>query len=482
MASNIGIELEITVDGERVLLAPVGGPEDYTESVAERHRTSSTRSPSGCRCACTCAPASGRSARRFCRSRRRRAAIGCSRSSAARSSRRIIFGLPHVENMTVTGPFDPTGVRATPPSRQRIFVVPARAGRATRRPARRRSSRGWPVAPTAARSPNPTCRGLLAFYEAGRREASFERGIELALRGILVSPKFVFRVERDPAGSARPAALVPLSDLELASRLSFFLWSSIPDDELLTAASQGKLRNAGGARAAGAAHAGRSPGRGARHELRGAVAAHPEPSEHDARQERFPRLRRQPAAGVRARARAVRRQHLRRGSQRARPDDRRLHLRERAAGEALRHPERLRSALPPRHARPTTRGRGCWARAASCWSPRTPTAPRRWCGASGSSTTCSALPPPPPPADVPPLRGDAGAAPQTMRAADGAAPGESGVRQLPPGDGPAWARAGELRRRRRAGGRGTPARRSMRRASSATAPGSTAPWRCGRRS
>ena len=94
----------------------------------------------------------------------------------------------------------------------------------------------------------------MAFYDQGRREGGFERGIELALRAVLVSPKFVFRVERDPPAFARRASagqagasaktgtVYPVSDAELASRLSFFLWSSIPDDELLDVASRGRLR------------------------------------------------------------------------------------------------------------------------------------------------------------------------------------------------------------------------------------------------
>src|SRR5204862_424453 len=69
----------------------------------------------------------------------------------------------------------------------------------------------------------------------------FEAGIEMALRAVLVSPEFLFRVEQDPANAA-PKTAYRISNLELASRLSFFLWSSIPDDELLDAAIQGKLR------------------------------------------------------------------------------------------------------------------------------------------------------------------------------------------------------------------------------------------------
>ena len=81
----------------------------------------------------------------------------------------------------------------------------------------------------------------LKFYSEARAEGGFENGIEMGLRAILVSPEFLFRVEQDPAGVA-PNTAYRISDLELASRLSFFLWSSIPDDELLDAAVRGKLR------------------------------------------------------------------------------------------------------------------------------------------------------------------------------------------------------------------------------------------------
>ena len=83
---------------------------------------------------------------------------------------------------------------------------------------------------------------LLGLYTTGRQSGEFEAGIELALRGILASPKFAFRFEFDPAG-VEPGAAYRISDLELASRLSFFLWSSIPDGQLLDVAARGDLRN-----------------------------------------------------------------------------------------------------------------------------------------------------------------------------------------------------------------------------------------------
>ena len=111
---------------------------------------------------------------------------------------------------------------------------------------------------TAAGPAPPMSRSSLAFYSQGRDEGgSFDDGIELAIRRLLVSPEFLFRVEADPvpstaaarrASSGAPVAtsasarVYAVPDLELASRLSFFLWSSIPDDELLAVAAAGRLR------------------------------------------------------------------------------------------------------------------------------------------------------------------------------------------------------------------------------------------------
>src|SRR5688572_589782 len=83
---------------------------------------------------------------------------------------------------------------------------------------------------------------LMEFFREGRKDGTFDEGVELALRRLLASPQFLVRVEREPA-TIRAGQSYRITDLELASRLSFFLWSSIPDDELITAASQGRLNN-----------------------------------------------------------------------------------------------------------------------------------------------------------------------------------------------------------------------------------------------
>ena len=145
---------------------------------------------------------------------------------------------PALYSISVTGPFNATGAGDTP-SRKRIFVCrPARASEEDRCAGNIIST----LARRAYRRPvtDDDIRTPLSFYKEARRNGDFDAGIEMALRAILTSPEFLIRVERDPANSptARPYRV---SNLELASRLSFFLWSSIPDDELLDLAARGKL-------------------------------------------------------------------------------------------------------------------------------------------------------------------------------------------------------------------------------------------------
>jgi hypothetical protein len=82
---------------------------------------------------------------------------------------------------------------------------------------------------------------LMEFYEFGRKEKDFDQGVEMVLARVLASPQFIYRIEEEPA-TARPGQAYRISDIDLASRLSFFLWSSSPDDELLKIAAQGRLR------------------------------------------------------------------------------------------------------------------------------------------------------------------------------------------------------------------------------------------------
>ena len=150
------------------------------------------------------------------------------------------FDIPEtttVELVSIGGPYNPAG-RGETASRAKIFLCkPALASEETAcakkilanltRRAFRRPVTDADVLP------------LLTFYERGRKEGDFEDGIQRALEAMLVAPDFLLRVEAEPKAAA---GVYRLSDLELASRLSFFLWSSIPDDELLAVAEQGKLK------------------------------------------------------------------------------------------------------------------------------------------------------------------------------------------------------------------------------------------------
>lgn len=149
-------------------------------------------------------------------------------------------------SITVTGPFDATGAGDTP-SRRRVFVCrPVGSGGSAARDEDRDCAREilGTLASRAFRRPvdrdDPSLAILMQFFEAGRSEGTFETGIQQGLARLLIDPQFIFRLERVP-GDLPDGAVYPLTDLELASRLSFFLWSSIPDDELRGVAARGAL-------------------------------------------------------------------------------------------------------------------------------------------------------------------------------------------------------------------------------------------------
>jgi cytochrome c551/c552 len=149
---------------------------------------------------------------------------------------------PALFSLSITGPYGDARAGDTP-SRRRIFVcTPARADQ--EEPCARRIVST--LARRAYRRPvtEEDLRAPLKFYREGRKAGSFDNGVEMALRAVLVSPEFLFRVEQDPA-RIPPRTAYRLPDLALASRLSFFLWSSIPDDELLGLAESSKLRDPG---------------------------------------------------------------------------------------------------------------------------------------------------------------------------------------------------------------------------------------------
>jgi mono/diheme cytochrome c family protein len=231
--------LEISIDGERVFTAPVGGDADNTLSdtnLAQAKETLDQRLR----------------ARIRVKAGPRVVGVAFVKKSSAESVEPLqpftrdldmqnMNGVPLIEHVQIGGPFDPTGAGDTP-SRRRIFVCrPAHAN------AREETACAKTILSTVARRAyrrpvDTDIDTLLGFYDAGRSQGGFDRGIEDALRFILTSPKFLFRDEPDPPGVA-PGAVYPITDLELASRLSFFLWSSVPDDQLLTVATQGKLKD-----------------------------------------------------------------------------------------------------------------------------------------------------------------------------------------------------------------------------------------------
>jgi hypothetical protein len=226
-------ELEITIDGERVFAAQVGGLED---NLASDRNMSMAANAIDERLKTRVRVAAGR----------RDVGVTFVKRNAAESDEPLqqhernhdlqdMNGLPLIDYVNLTGPFDATGPGDTP-SRRRIFTCrPARPAEETAcartiltalaRRAYRRPVTDGDMAP------------VLDLYAEGRKEGSFEKGIERGLRLILASPKFLFRTETAPPGTT----VQRVTDLELASRLSFFLWSSIPDDTLLDLAAKGRL-------------------------------------------------------------------------------------------------------------------------------------------------------------------------------------------------------------------------------------------------
>ncbi len=151
-----------------------------------------------------------------------------------------LTGLPHLKDVGIKGPFQPTGVSQTP-SRQRILI---------RRPngpedeiASARTVLTALARQAYRRPPLPhDIDVLLSLYRQAAEKGGYEEGLRLAIQGLLVNPQFIFRFERTPVRTAGTGAY-RISDLELASRISFFLWSSGPDARLIDLAASGRLRD-----------------------------------------------------------------------------------------------------------------------------------------------------------------------------------------------------------------------------------------------
>ena len=251
---ELPVEVEIAIDGERIHAATIGGREDFEAlmrnitagaDAVEARSSTSARLTAGAH----------------------EISVGYVYRGAVQTSVRLqaferssqdtldVTGYPHIETLTITGPYGATAPGDTA-SRRRIFVCRPESTAASSPPA---SPTPAAAAPSAAeldcareilgRLARLGYRGqqtdddidtLLAFFEEGRARRDFDSGIQLALERLLQSPKLLVRSERDPADlpAGTPRAV---SDLELASRLSFFLWSSAPDDALLDLAEAGDL-------------------------------------------------------------------------------------------------------------------------------------------------------------------------------------------------------------------------------------------------
>jgi len=150
--------------------------------------------------------------------------------------------MPTIGGLEIVGPFNPVGVSETP-SRRKIFICRPQS-EAEELPCARKILAN--IARKAFRRPvtDADLAAPMRFYEQGREAGGFEKGIQQGLMAILSSPKFLYRVERMPQ-DAKPGSVYQISDLELAARLSFFLWSQGPDDELLELAAANRLREPG---------------------------------------------------------------------------------------------------------------------------------------------------------------------------------------------------------------------------------------------
>jgi hypothetical protein len=158
----------------------------------------------------------------------------------ARTTNELYHGYPAVESVTIAGPDKIPGLVYDPASRRKIYVCRPKDA-ASEEPCAKKilstlATRAYrrPVTPQDLQT-------LLDFYKDGRSNATFDAGIQRGLERILAAASFLFRIESEPANAA-PGSVYRLNDLDLASRISFFLWSSIPDDELLNTAIAGKLK------------------------------------------------------------------------------------------------------------------------------------------------------------------------------------------------------------------------------------------------
>ena len=231
-------QLEYAVDGVRVHLTKMGGKEDWAANL-ENNTLIADQIEERAKVRVPLTPGPHEITAAWIKKSDAIDPVRTTRPIRSSHDTRDPLGIPHLSTFTITGPFASTGP-GDMPSRRRIFTCKPASG-AEEKCARqilatlmRRAYRGQGTDDDVER--------LMGFYWAGRQQRDFDRGIQVALQRVLASPKFVFRAEREP--EQLPAGRsYRLSDLELASRLSFFLWSSFPDDELLKVAAEGRLQD-----------------------------------------------------------------------------------------------------------------------------------------------------------------------------------------------------------------------------------------------
>jgi len=237
-------QLEVTIDGDRVFMVPVGGDNDNRLSDANfASAAEAIDQRTKLRLPLKAGPH----------------AIGVAflRKDSAESDEPLqlhtrdhdlqnMNGIPSVDHVDITGPFHVIGSGDTPSRRRILTCGPARGNVADATADETVCARKIvsTLARRAYRQPvvDADVAPLMEFFQKGRKKGTFDTGIESALQVILTSPRFLFRTEIDPANVAAGASY-KVGDIELASRVSFFLWSSIPDDELLSLAERGRLKD-----------------------------------------------------------------------------------------------------------------------------------------------------------------------------------------------------------------------------------------------
>jgi mono/diheme cytochrome c family protein len=235
----------ITIDGDEVFSAPIGGPKDHEE---ESKSLTEIKPIIDARMTTRVKVTAGTHDVGFTWRERPTERQDVWQPSLRDSQEiHMVGGMPKIRTAAIEGPYNVTGVSATP-SRDRIFVCrPASAAANAKDEAACAERIFTSLTRRAYRRPatGDDVQAPLTFYRQARQNGeTFDEGIRAGVARVLSSTSFLYRVESDPAGT-RPGAAHPVSDVDLASRLSFFLWSSIPDERLLSLATSGRLRQPG---------------------------------------------------------------------------------------------------------------------------------------------------------------------------------------------------------------------------------------------